>query len=283
MPLVTGTAIFFAWLWLRWVGLMLAGFATIYAGLVLFGVGSLCLLIHVATSRRCRPIGFWQTHKASVVAGTLLVFNFPVAAAYTVRASHLDEIQRGFERGQNDLNSQIKSLRSGETDSIYLYDTRRTDELLHQLAGMPEVESLQLDLTDATDDGMHHVASLPKLRKLVLYGGRPGVSGVGLAHLRDLKSLETLELINTHVTDSGLKSLDALVSLRSLTLFNDFGNRKPYLTDEALTDLRGLSNLESLHLGGTWFTEGAVDELRRDLPHCTITTGDYRRATNQSR
>ena len=128
IPLVTGTAIFCAWLWLRWDGFMDAGVATIFAGLVLFGVGSVCLGVHVAESGRSRSISFWQFHKASVVAGALLISNFPVAAAYALTAMDIVATSRD----QNILNSQIKSLRSGERDSIYLYDTRRTDELLHQ-------------------------------------------------------------------------------------------------------------------------------------------------------
>ena len=86
MPLVTGTAIFCAWELLRWDGLMLAGFAMIYAGTALFAIGFSCLLFHVVRSPRTKTIGFWRSHGTSVLAGTLLLANFPIAAVYAVTA-----------------------------------------------------------------------------------------------------------------------------------------------------------------------------------------------------
>jgi hypothetical protein len=167
----------------------------------------------------------------------------------------------------------LQRLRNVRT--IYLYCTGNTDEFLANVSGMVSLESLETELADVSDEGMEHVAQCANLKKLVLYGGRPSVGNVGLAELEGHDRLESLALINTRITDTGLKSVNALVSLRSLTLFNDFANREPHLTDEALIGLRGLSSLTSLHLGGTWFTEAAVDELRRVLPHCKIATGAY--------
>ena len=108
LPLVTGTAIFFAWLWLRWDGFEVAGMVTIFAGVVLFVVGGICLLVHNAKRGSSTPTGFWQSPKVSVVACLLLFLNFPVAAVYTTAA--IDFKYRFYVTVQNAGNQQIESF-----------------------------------------------------------------------------------------------------------------------------------------------------------------------------
>ena len=150
-----------------------------------------------------------------------------------------------------------------------------TDEFLPNVPGMVSLESLETELADVTDDGMQYVAQCSNLRKLVLYGGRPGVGNVGLAELEGHEKLETLELINTSVTDDGLVSLTKMPKLTSLVLFWE-ANRGKRLTDEGLQHLNSMAQLETLELTGGWVSENAANELRSLLTGCKIKTTGLR-------
>jgi hypothetical protein len=154
----------------------------------------------------------------------------------------------------------LARLKAGQIDGLYLYCTRDSDALLRQIQGMPEVESLRLQLADATDDGMRYVATLPNLRELVLYGGRPGISDRGLAHVVTCASLEAVSLVNTRVTDKGLSALEKLPALSSLTLYRD-SFREQTLTDNGLAHLKSCPNLRSLALTGGWVTDAGMAKL----------------------
>jgi hypothetical protein len=62
------------------------------------------------------------------------------------------------------------------------------------------------------------VAHLPSLRHLITDGNGREVTDEGLAHLRQLPALETLDLEYSAVTDSGLILLASLPSLRWVDL-----------------------------------------------------------------
>jgi hypothetical protein len=175
------------------------------------------------------------------------------------------------KRSLDDLNSQIEMLRAGETDSVNLYDTHGTDELLQQLRGMPEIQSLKLDLTDVSDDGIDHIAFLPNLRTLVVCGGRPGIGDIGLTRLSHAGRLETLELVNTHVTNDGLSELRNFPNLHILKLYYE-ASRRECLTEDAFEYLRELQELQRLELGGGWASDAMVSDLKDALPHCEIVT-----------
>ncbi len=66
------------------------------------------------------------------------------------------------------------------------------------------------------------------------------MTDIGLVHLKELKSLESLSLFNTKVTDMGL------------------------------VHLRGLTRLRWLDLEGTPVTKAGVRGLRKVLPGCKI-------------
>lgn len=177
---------------------------------------------------------------------------------------------------QEQLDTQVRRLRTGESREILLYDTQwGTDRLLKQLSGMAEVESLVLDLTNVSDAGMRHVATLPNLKRLVIEGGNPGVGNRGLSFLTGCP-VEKLELINTKVDDEGLAHLQSLPNLRALTVYCD-ARRGRGLTDAGLDRLAGLSALDKLHLdrlhiSGSWASEAGLARIRTRLRNCTITT-----------
>ena len=76
LPLVVGLVIFFLWLATGWRWLELAGFYTLFGGLLFFVAGVIALLIwSVGTNQSGLP----RRHGTIVSAGVLLA-NFPVAA-----------------------------------------------------------------------------------------------------------------------------------------------------------------------------------------------------------
>ena len=80
---------------------------------------------------------------------------------------------------------------------------------------------------------------------LVSLSGRNDVTDANLAHVRDLTRLEWLDATHTEVTDAGL------------------------------ANLQGLTRLRTLELTRTKVTPSGIVRLKRVLPNCRITYGDY--------
>ena len=90
------------------------------------------------------------------------------------------------------------------------------------------------------------------------------VTDAELVHLKDLTSLQWLNLSEPGVTDAGLVHLKELTSLQTLFLS---GTR---VTDAGLVHLKDLTSLQKLIVIGTQVTDAGVEELRAALPECTI-------------
>ena len=89
------------------------------------------------------------------------------------------------------------------------------------------------------DDDLRLFGSAPTTRGLFLFKNE--ITDQGLVHLRDLKSLETLDLRrNTRITDAGLVHLE------------------------------GLTNLKHLYLIGTGVTPAGAAKLQKKLPKTKI-------------
>jgi len=98
----------------------------------------------------------------------------------------------------------------------------------------------------------------------VVLGGNVRVTDAGLKELKELKSLQTLDLSETKVTDAGLKELKEIKSLQTLYLWNT------KVTDAGLKELKELNNLKVLHLLDTKVTDAGVKELQMALPKLNI-------------
>ena len=70
--------------------------------------------------------------------------------------------------------------------------------------------------------------------------------------------------MNTQVTDAGLAHLKGMTKLQTLDLAD------AQVTDAGLKHLHGLAQLKVLYLGGTNVTEAGVQELQKALPKATI-------------
>ncbi len=206
-------------------------------------------------------------HKISVCV--LLLFGIVGVLWLTNYAFYL----QNHSKNQKDLDDQIANVRSGQTKSIYLYCSFGTDALLEQLANVPEIEEIKLDLTDVSDDGMNSLIHLKGLKSLIVVGGRPGVIDQGFSSIKDISSLEHLELMNTRVTDRSLPLLKELPNLRSLTLCHS-ANFDTQFTASGLQDMKALTKLKKLYVSGGLASDAAVNELRKALSDCSINEKD---------
>jgi hypothetical protein len=131
---------------------------------------------------------------------------------------------------------------------VGLGGTRATDADLERLAVLP-LEFLDISMTEVTDLGMRHVAAFPQLRELwVGNWSAPGggtVGDNGVMELRRLRRLERLLLNGRTITDKSLQTLQSLRTLREL------------------------------NLGCTSVTDNAVEQLKRSLPNCNVSKGEY--------
>jgi uncharacterized protein YfiM (DUF2279 family) len=183
-----------------------------------------------------------------------------------------DESSRRQERLRQEdwLAEQKHALTSGEASSVHFYSTSDTDWLVSELAGMPEIKSLSFELTDLTDEGCTTLAEMPNLTSLTLYGGRSPVGDAGLATLSRSQSIETLQLVNIHVTNDGVAALKSLSRLREVTIFwEPFRGR--LLTDNAVKNLSTLQKLGKLNISGGWMSKEAVAQVKESLPSCYVT------------
>ena len=116
---------------------------------------------------------------------------------------------------------------------------------------------------DGSDKGLAHVKDLRTLDSLVLLG--TNVTDDGLAPLHGLTNLSNLCLSGcTQITDAGLVHLKGMTKL-SQAVFRDI-----QVTDTGLVHLYRLTNLKYLTLSDTPVTDAGVEELRRTLPTLEI-------------
>lgn len=136
---------------------------------------------------------------------------------------------------------------------LVLSQTAVSDEGLRHLSDATQLFGLFLDGTQVTDKGMQHIAGLINLHVL----STPGtLSDSGVASLRPLTNLETLYLVEPHVTDQGLTCLRDATRLKRLNLASSA------ITDDGLKNVTSLVDLEVLHLNGTPISGEGLRHLR---------------------
>lgn len=134
------------------------------------------------------------------------------------------------------------------------------------LAVLQRLEELSsISLGRRTSDA--HIARIGEVRSLeTLYLRRSRITDSGLEYLRPLTNLRSLELEGTSINDSGLRNLEGLTNLQHLSLANT------HITDAGLDYLVNLHQLRVLHMHGTAVTEARIANLRKQLPNVTVMT-----------
>jgi Leucine Rich repeat len=112
------------------------------------------------------------------------------------------------------------------------------------------------------DDQFSPVADLDRLLEFKLSAsmmvGRTNVTGTGLAHLRILKSLRSVEISGLDVTDAALAHLASLPQLQKLALRNAHG-----ITDAGMAHVAKMTELRDLTLFSPGITDVGIGQLVR--------------------
>ena len=96
------------------------------------------------------------------------------------------------------------------------------------------------------------------------------VKDANLAQIKDLTSLQTLDLLTAQVTNAGMVYLKGLTTLRELDL------SMTRVSDAGLMQLKGHAGLQKLWLANTrCVTDAGVAELQKALPACRIERTKY--------
>lgn len=165
---------------------------------------------------------------------------------------------------------------------ISLVELRDRDVDLSFLDGAPALTELELYGLTTSSRGLERIGQLSHVAWL---GLRDTIlDQPALAHLKNLRNLESLNLTESNVTDAGLAFVAHLPRLRNLELgatsITDAGIKhvamakelrtlrlsETGVSDECLNDLKSLPNLEVVTLSGTRVTQQGVDELKRAKP-----------------
>jgi hypothetical protein len=129
------------------------------------------------------------------------------------------------------------------------------DKTAATLKGCKHITALTVeDASKLTDKTMAVVGTFTGLRELSLF--KPAITSAGLAHLKDLKELRKLYLVDARVYDSGVASLKGLESLEELDLSGTA------ITSAAGATFRELPALKLLAVSKTRFGDGGAAQLK---------------------
>jgi Leucine Rich repeat len=209
-------------------------------------------LAHLHELKKLRELNLWRTQVTN--AGLV----------HLQGLTQLESLNLGVTRVNGAGLADLQPLTRLRT--LVLWDNDVKDAGLAYLKGLSQLESLTLVGIRMTDAGFWRLKGLSKLRHLSV-GVCPGVTGAGFADPQGLAQLIWLDLQWTGVSDANLVYLRGLPRLESLSLYNTG------VTDAGLAHLHGLTHLKELHLEDTKVTATGVEELKKALPSCRISSG----------
>jgi hypothetical protein len=167
------------------------------------------------------------------------------------------------------FRDDLAALKERKANYIHFYESRDTDALVLQLEGMPEVEKLSTEGTDLRAAGMASISKLPRLRKLVLYRDQ-SIDEAAIAKLKGMTSLTELTLTNIDLNNDSLRSIGDIPNLKKLSIIFDTRTPMQMPNDDGLAHLANLTKLETFAVSGGWYSNRAIEDLRKKLPNCAI-------------
>ena len=213
---------------------------------------------------------------------------FPNASDVKLKADFADDAVR-----------HLKPLANLEI--LSLYDCKMTGDGLEGLAGKQHLRKLYLHGAGMKSGpqrdilrGFQHLASCPSLEGINLE--ETSVDDAGLADIAKIKSLQSLSVGSDKITDDGLRHFAGHPNLRSLSYCGkgwgwmhlgvtekcfvhlpNIPNLRSLsvccnITTEGLKSLKQIPKLESLRVDWPTMTQTELNELRKQLPNCRVTS-----------
>jgi hypothetical protein len=144
-----------------------------------------------------------------------------------------------------------------------------TDNDLGEIAKLTKLNHISLVLTGVqapviTGKGLSQLAAIENLKSLTIHAKERGITDEFVAGMSQIKSLETLKLMDTALTDKGIKAMTKLTNLRALYLYSS------YLTNNGLETFLEMPQLRILLLTGGQHTAGGIKDLRTKAPKLQI-------------
>ena len=178
-----------------------------------------------------------------------------------------------------ELMARMLGMSDGSAVSLGLGDTNIDDDWLRaHRSGMERIaDRLALCLTNTriTDVGLAHLRDLANVDTVNV--NKTGITDAGLDHLRTLSNLDVLSIDHTRVTDDGMSKLASFPKLLFLVIDNSQTTERGvahlkncrtlrYLmlrdaTDETVGRLRDFTQLERLSLDGAGVTDASIPIL----------------------
>ena len=163
-----------------------------YLGLILFGIGAVCMLIAIFGQR------------GSMVRWTFLFIGLGASCIVTPMIYTRMQII--------DLGPRVTLVQGEKHITLTGWDETNYAVLMSH----PETIVLQMANEDVTDETLDYLSGMANLRELDL--NHTQVTDRGMTQLAKLNSLEILRLRATGVTDEGVKQLERLPLLNRLDL-----------------------------------------------------------------
>ena len=223
--------------------------------------------------------------------GTIKVADFSGAAEPgAFRPSEINRIKSlRVVKGKGPLTDQLANQCtecSALTEFLWV-DTKLSENALASLAAPQSLKKLRLNGLQGTPKTTLVISEFPALAELDISGS--SIGDADLAPLAGMKTLKSLNLYQTKVTDAGVKEL--LPIAEQLTWLNldatgvtdasgpeleRFTNLKflhlgrTEITDDIIPSLAKLTKLETIHVTRTKLTEEGAERLRSMLPDTKV-------------
>ena len=120
--------------------------------------------------------------------------------------------------------------------------------------GAPLRTAANVALSDVGDSELSRIVELRSLKSLKIWGTR--LTDAGIEHLKGLTKLQKLNLIGTNVTGAIFEHLKGMTKLQELNL-----GASP-VTSVGLEHLKGVTSLQTLTLIGTRVTDAGLEHLK---------------------
>jgi Leucine Rich repeat len=163
-------------------------------------------------------------------------------AAHPAATRWIDAMGGHTSRSATGLSVDLSATWVGDTDLV-------------RVAALPGVLRLNLGHTRITDLGLRYLRDLSSVQSLDL-GLAEQITDEGVQHIKGWKSLQQIELKATSVTDSTVELLSRLPALTDISV----GYAR--VTDTGMSFLVRLSGLTRLTIGGNRITENGLQSLR---------------------